>query len=128
MGRFGRRAWRVLVALLMAANAMGAVALCLPPEAGQSVSADSTAIDTTVTGGPTSEAVIPARMQVDRMHGVERGSLVRSLVLAATLAAAVLAHGAVRRRITRRETPSDPSVLLRTLSAPRRGPPRLQFV
>jgi hypothetical protein len=126
MGSFDRRGWRVLVALLMAASAMGAVAL-FPPEASDAVAGDSAAIVTTVTGGPTGEAVIPGRMHVDRPSGVERGPRVKGLVLVATLTAAALAHETSCRRNARRHTQSDPPVLLRTLSAPRRGPPPLQF-
>jgi len=116
------------VALLVAATALAAVALCFPPEASDAVAGDSRAIAATVTGGPTAAAVMPGRMQVNRLGGVEGAPRVRGLVLVAALAAAVLAHGPIRRQTARRHAQSDPPVLLRTLSAPRRGPPRLQFV
>jgi len=128
MGPFDRRGWRVLVALLVAASAMVAVALWFPPEASDAVAGGSTAIATTVTGGPTAEAVIPGRVQLNRLGDLEGGFRVRGLVLVAALAAGVLAHGPIRRRSARRHAQSDPAVLLRTLSAPRRGPPPLQFV
>lgn len=105
---------------------MGTVALSFAPEAKRPVAGDSSAIHTTVMGGPTSEAVIPARMQVDQPSGVERGARAKGLVLLATLGVALLAEGPIRRRAPR-PTQSPPPVLLRTLSAPRRGPPRLQF-
>jgi len=107
---------------------MATVALCFPPEGSDAVAGGSTAIATTVTGGPTAESVMPGRMQVNRLGGVEGASRVRGLVLVAALAASVLAQGPIRRRTARRHAQSDPPVLLRTLSAPRRGPPRLQFV
>jgi len=128
MGSSDRRGWRLVGALLVAASAMAAVALCFPPKASDAVAGDSTAIATTVTAGPTPEAVMPGRVQLNRLGGVEGAPRVRGLVLVAALAAGLLAHGPVRRRTARRHAQSDPPVLLRTLSAPRRGPPPLQFV
>lgn len=121
---FYLRRWLVAIALIVGFTTFGMARSTPSPQGPPATGAGSAGIGLTASGWHGTDAVMPARPQIDVPSGYERGIRVKLALFVATLAAA-LARTVAPRTASRRDQRAPLPLALRARSLPLRAPPLL---